>query len=103
VPVVVDDGKLPLADRKLAAAKSKFSECVTKFGGMTSAKGDVTLRFLVRAQRGRAEGVSVSKRTGVSEQAARCMVEVLDRRAVGEPETSMTGATLVIKLAAPSR
>ena len=54
------------------------------------------MRFLVRA-RGRAEGVSVSKRVGVTPEAARCVAEVVDRRPVGTPDVPMVGATVIIK------
>jgi hypothetical protein len=53
---------------------------------------------LVR-QRGRAEGVSVAKRTSVSAEAARCVSEIVDRRYVGVPDAPIVGATVVIKFA----
>ena len=101
LPLQIDEGKLPQAMNKLSSAKDRLAECVTKHGGLGGAKtAELKLRFLVRAQRGRAEGVSVSKRTGVSAEAARCASDVIDRRLVGEPEAPMTGVTLTVKFLA---
>jgi len=101
-PVQVDDGKLPQAEKKLAAPKDRYLECVAKMGGLSGPSGEVHVRFLVRA-RGRAEGVSVSKRAGVSPEAARCVAEVVDRRLVGIPDSPMVGATVIIKFAPAPR
>jgi hypothetical protein len=99
--VRADEGKLPQAEKKLAAARDRYAECVTKAGGLTG-PGEVHVRFLVRA-RGRAEGVSVAKRTGVTPEAARCVAEVVDRRLVGTPDVPMVGATVVIKFTPSAR
>lgn len=95
--VTADEGKLPEAARKLSSARDRFVECVEEHGGLSAKSGEVHVRFLVRA-RGRAEGVSVSKRRAVSEEAARCIADVVDRRAVGVPEAPMVGATAVVTL-----
>ena len=71
-------------------------------GGLREKEGEVQVRFLLR-QRGRAEGVSVAKRVGVSAEAARCVSEVVDRRYVGVPEAPIVGATVVIKFAKGSK
>ncbi len=94
--VVVDQGKLPAAVKKLREANDRFAECIQKHGGLTAARGEVQVRFLVRV-RGRAEGVSVQKRTGVSADAAQCVAHVVDRRWVGEPEAPLVGATAVVR------
>jgi hypothetical protein len=94
-----DVGKLPEAEKKLSSARERFLECITKHGGMEEQRAEVQVRFLVRA-RGRAEGVSVAKRSGVSSQAAQCVAEVVDRRAVGIPEEPIVGATAVLQFAA---
>ena len=95
-PAVADEGRLPSAHAKLKSARGRFEECVNKNGGLNGAdKAEVHVRFLVR-ERGRAEGVSVAKRVGVSDSAARCVADVVDRRAVGVPEAPMVGATIVI-------
>jgi hypothetical protein len=84
-------GKLPLAPRKLGLAADRFVECVTKNGGLNAGSGEAQVRFLVR-ERGRAEGVSVAKRSGMSAAAAQCIADVIDRRFVGVPEEPIVGA-----------
>lgn len=102
-PVIADQGALPKAEKKLGAAKKRFEECVEKNGGLESGRGQVDVRFLVRGMRGRAEGVSVKKRRGVSFKAARCVADVVDRRSVGIPDAPLVGATLVVKFSKVSR
>ena len=95
-PVTADSGTLGIG--KLGAARDKYLKCVSDNGGLKEKEGEVQVRFLLR-QRGRAEGVSVSKRVGVSAEAARCVSEVVDRRYVGVPEAPIVGATVAIKFA----
>jgi len=96
-PVVVDTGALPLALGKLKAPADRYLACVRDHGGITREVGEIQVRFLVR-ERGRAEGAVVSKRAGVSEAAARCVADVVDRRLVGSPEAPMVGATLTVRV-----
>jgi hypothetical protein len=96
-PTVPDTGELPLADKKLGAPKDRYIECVTKNGGLSSAKARVVLRFLVR-ERGRAEGVEIKSFAGLSKPAAQCIADVVDRRYVGYPSAPLVGATLPIEL-----
>jgi hypothetical protein len=96
-PVLVDEGKLPQALGKLKAPADRYLACVRDHGGLSRDEGEIHVRFLVR-ERGRAEGTVVSKRAGVSEAAARCVADVVDRRFVGSPEAAMAGATLVVKV-----
>jgi hypothetical protein len=96
-PTVADSGALPLADKKLGAAKDRYIECATKNGGLTAPKAKVVLRFLVR-ERGRAEGVEIKSFTGVSRAVADCIADVVDRRYVGYPEDAIVGATFPIEL-----
>jgi hypothetical protein len=98
-PVVVDTGALPLAVKKLGAAKSKFVECVEKNGGMSGPSAEVQVKFLVR-ERGRAEGVSLGKFKGLSRAAGSCVAHVVDRREVGYPEADVVGASLVLRFTA---
>lgn len=93
-PVTADTGTLGIG--KLGAARDKYMKCVNDNGGLKEASGEVHVRFMLR-QKGRAEGVSVAKRSGVSAEAARCVSEVVDRRYVGVPAEPMVGATVVIK------
>lgn len=95
-PVTADSGTLGIG--KLGAAKDRYVKCVNDNGGLKDAIGEVQVRFLLRPQ-GRAEGVSVAKRAGVSAEAARCVSEVVDRRYVGIPDSPTVGATVVIKFA----
>jgi hypothetical protein len=99
-PVVADTGTLGIG--KLGAARDRYAKCVADNGGLKEASGEVQIRFLLRA-RGRAEGVSVAKRVGLSAEAARCVSEVVDRRYVGVPEAPIVGATLTIKFAKAAR
>jgi hypothetical protein len=93
-PVTAEEGTLGVG--KLGAPKDKYIACVQKNGGVSGKTGEVSVRFLVRGK-GIAEGVSVSKRTNVSKEAAQCVAEVVDRRRVGTPESPMVGATVLVK------
>ncbi len=98
-PAVADSGQLPAAHKKLASARSRFEDCVNRHGGLRNGEAaEVHVRFLVR-ERGRAEGVSVGKRSGLSAAAASCVADVVDRRAVGVPDQPLVGATIVISFA----
>jgi hypothetical protein len=88
-------GTLPLAPRKLGLAADRFVQCVATNGGLSAGSGEAQVRFLVR-ERGRAEGVSVAKRSGMSVAAARCIADVIDRRFVGIPEEPIVGAKAVV-------
>jgi hypothetical protein len=94
-PITADDGKLSIG--RLHIPKDRYAECVEKHGNIEGDDGEVHVRFLVRGDRSRAEGVSVSKRRNMSKEAAKCVADVVDRRRVGTPEKPMVGATLVIK------
>ena len=93
-PVTAEEGNLGIG--KLGQPKDKYAACVQKNGGLTGKTGEVAVRFLVRGK-GIAEGVSVSKRTNVSKEAAQCVADVVDRRRVGTPESPMVGATVLVK------
>ncbi len=95
-PVVVEEGTLPKAEKKLGVPKDKYAACVKEHGGLAGTSGEVQVRFLVRS-RGRAEGVSVAKRQGVSPNAAHCVAAVVDRRYVGVPEAPLVGAKVIVK------
>jgi hypothetical protein len=91
-----DTGELPEAQPQLRKVADRYAQCVGNNGGLEGEQGKVTLRFLVR-ERGRAEGVSVKERHGVSLAAAKCVAEVVDRRYVGYPGAPIVGATLSIE------
>jgi hypothetical protein len=92
-PAQADTGELPEARVQLVRAGDRFVQCVESNGGLTSSPARVTVRFLVR-ERGRAEGVTVKDRSGVSVAAAKCIAEVVDRRFVGYPAAPIVGADL---------
>lgn len=94
-----DTGELPEAQKELQKASERYTQCVDSNGGLDADSGVVTLRFLVR-ERGRAEGVSVKERRGVSIAAAKCVADVVDRRYVGYPAAPIVGATLAIEFRA---
>jgi hypothetical protein len=100
--VVADEGALPEALKSLKKVKERYAECVDKNGGLTAERGDVELRFLVQGK-GRAEGVSVKKRRGLGEAAAKCIADVVDRRYVGYPEAPAVGATVVVTVTKKKR
>jgi hypothetical protein len=95
-PVLAENGKLPAAARKLQSAQARFAQCVAQHGGLAASTGEVRVRFLVR-ERGRAEGVGVTRRRSVSKAAAQCIADVVDRRYVGLPDVPIVAATLVVK------
>jgi hypothetical protein len=94
-PAQADTGELPEAQAQLRKVQERYAQCVEDSGGLERAEGRVTLRFLVR-ERGRAEGVAVKDRQGVSLAAAKCVAQVVDRRYVGYPAAPIVGATLSI-------
>jgi hypothetical protein len=96
-PLSVDTGDLPIALAELRKPRQRYTDCVNQNGGVTGARGRVEIRFLVR-ELGRAEGVLVKAREGVSLEAAKCIAGVIDRRNVGYPEAPIVGATVVVEL-----
>jgi hypothetical protein len=95
-PAQADTGELPEAQVQLGKVPDRYVQCVNGNAGLEGPEGKVTVRFLVR-ERGRAEGVSVKDRQGVSLAAAKCVAEVVDRRFVGYPAAPIVGATLSIE------
>ncbi len=100
-PARADTGDLPEARAQLKKPLDRYAQCVENNGGLTGDSGQVIVRFLVR-ERGRAEGVAVKDRRGVSLVAAKCIADVIDRRYVGYPAAPIVGATLTIDLGVES-
>ncbi|HVW25137.1 MAG TPA: hypothetical protein VHC69_07175 [Polyangiaceae bacterium] len=96
-PIVADSGTLSDAQKQLRKMRDKLAECASKNGGLTAERGEVELRFLVQ-ERGRAEGVSIKKKRGLGDAAAKCVADVVDRRFVGFPDEPAVGATLVVTI-----
>jgi hypothetical protein len=94
-PITADKGTLSVG--RLHLPKDRYAKCVEDNGGLEGNEGEVLVRFLVRGEVSRAEGVSVSKRRNMSKEAAKCVADVVDRRQVGTPDSPMVGATLTIK------
>jgi hypothetical protein len=90
-----DTGELPEARTQLLRAGDRYVQCVESNGGLSNSPARVTLRFLVR-ERGRAEGVTVKEREGLSMGAAKCIASVVDRRYVGYPAAPIVGADLSV-------
>ncbi len=102
-PARADTGELPEAQRQLKKGEPRYVQCVETNGGIEGNSASVTFRFLVR-ERGRAEGVAVKERRGVSVGAAKCIADVIDRRYVGYPAAPIVGATITVELGAePAR
>jgi hypothetical protein len=95
-PLLPEEGELELG--ALHKPLDKYRACVEENGGLSGKTGEVQIHFLVRGERSRAEGVEVTKVRGVSQKAARCIADVVDRRRTGTPTAPMVGATLVIKI-----
>lgn len=93
-----DTGELPEARTQLLRAGDRYLQCVESNGGISSSPARVTVRFLVR-ERGRAEGVTVKEREGMSMAAAKCVATVVDRRYVGYPAAPIVGADLSVDFA----
>jgi hypothetical protein len=91
-----DTGELPEARAQLLRAGDRYLSCVESNGGISNSPARVTLRFLVR-ERGRAEGVTVKEREGLSMGAAKCVASVIDRRYVGYPAAPIVGADLSVE------
>lgn len=96
-PVVPDEGAPGnFSNERLAQPKARYAQCVIDHGGLQRSPAEVEVRFLVRPK-GVAEGVSVNKRTGISQEAAQCVAEIIDRRRVGLPDAPLVGATVVVR------
>lgn len=97
VGVVADEGELPLAKRKLAVPHERYAQCVMDHGGLKAPSAHVEVRFLVR-ERGRAEGAAAEKFQGMSEAAASCIAQVVDRRQTGTGAGPVVAATATIRV-----
>lgn len=91
-PIVASEGEITVG--RLNVPMDRYKACVMDHGGLTAKKGEVIVKFMVRAEFERAEGTSVKSSKGLSAQAARCVAEVVDRRKVGPPTAPMTSAEL---------
>jgi hypothetical protein len=95
-PISADEGELNVG--RLSLPVDRYRECVDKNGGLKKKTGKIVVKFLVRAERVRAEGVSVDSYENVSQAAAECIATVVDRRKVGVPTVPLTAAKLTFQL-----
>lgn len=94
-PIAAEQGDITIG--ALDKPKDRYRKCVDDNGGLQGAEAQVVVKFLVRGERQRAEGVAVKSVEGVSEKAARCIAYVVDRRRVGTPSVPLTGAELTFQ------
>jgi len=96
-PISADKGEITIG--RLGKPVDRYRKCITEHGGLQAKDAKVVVKFLVRAERVRAEGVSVDSRSGVSKRAAKCLADVVDRRKVGVPSVPFTAARLTFTVA----
>jgi len=94
-PIEAADGEITLG--RLGLPVDRYKSCILDNGGLKNQTASLVVKFLVRAEEERAEGAGVESFQGLSEKAARCVAEVVDRRKVGSPSAAMTGARLHFK------
>lgn len=95
-PISAEQGEITVG--RLDVPLERYRQCIDENGGLRKQNGQVVVKFLVRAERVRAEGASVESFDNVSERAAECIAAVVDRRKVGTPSVPMTGAKLTFSL-----
>lgn len=95
-PISAEQGELTVG--RLEVPLDRYKKCIDDNGGLKKASGEIVVKFLVRAERERAEGASVESFDNVSKAAADCVAGVVDRRQTGTPSVPMTGAKLTFSL-----
>lgn len=101
VGLVVEAGELPMARKKLAIPVDRYVSCVNNHGGLQGATGQIVVKFMV-TERGRAEGAGVEKFEGMTEAAAHCIADVVDRRPTGTPEAPIVEAKVTLRISRKS-
>ena len=86
------NGEVPAVTNILKKTLDDVAKCVVDHGGLETNEGGLKVQFLVRG-RGKAEGVEVLKRHGVSKDAGRCVQALLKNKWVGMPSQDPTGVT----------
>jgi hypothetical protein len=95
-PISAEQGEITVG--RLELPLDRYRKCIEENGGLRKASGQVVVKFLVRAERVRAEGATVDSFDNVSLAAAECIAGVVDRRQVGTPSVPMTGVKLTFLL-----
>jgi hypothetical protein len=101
VGLVAETGELPMARKKLAMPVDRYVSCVNTHGGLQGTTGQIVVRFIV-TERGRAEGAGVEKFEGMTEAAAHCIADVVDRRPTGTPEAPIVEARVTLRISRKS-
>jgi hypothetical protein len=95
-PIAAEEGEITVG--RLHIPIDRYRQCIIENGGLESKSAKVVVKFLVRAERVRAEGVSVESYEKVSSAAAECIATVVDRRQVGVPSVPLTAARLTFQI-----
>lgn len=95
-PISAEQGEIEVG--RLDVPLERYKKCIDDNGGLKNPSGEIVVKFLVRAERVRAEGASVDSFDNVSRAAAECVAAVVDRRQTGVPSVPMTGAKLTFSL-----
>jgi hypothetical protein len=81
----------------LDRTRDGVASCVSTHGGLSGDAGRLDVQFLVR-ERGRAEGVEVTRAQKVSSEAAQCVQKLLRNRPIGVPTDDPVGVIYAYKL-----
>lgn len=84
-------------DEALEKTRDGVAACVASHGGLDGEAGRVDVQFLVR-ERGKAEGVEVTRAQKVSEEAALCVQRLLKNRAIGKASDDPVGVVYSYRL-----
>jgi hypothetical protein len=95
-PISAEQGDITIG--RLDVPLDLYRKCIDDNGGLKEASGQIVVKFLVRAERVRAEAASVESYEHVTAKAAECIAGVVDRRQVGTPSVPLTGAKLTFSL-----
>lgn len=90
-------GKVEALEDALDKTREGVAACVTSHGGLAGDAGRLEVQFLVR-DRGRAEGVEVTRAQRVSPEAAQCVRKFLRNRPIGLPSEDPVGVIYAYKL-----
>ncbi len=90
-------GKVAALDEALEKTRDAVAQCVAQNGGLSGDAGRLDVQFLVR-ERGRAEGVEVTRAQHVTDAAGHCVQKLLKNRWIGTPSDDPVGVSFSYKL-----
>ncbi len=93
----VTGGTVRALDEALDKTRDAVAQCVAQNGGLSGDSGRIDVQFLVR-ERGRAEGVEVTRAQRVNEAAGHCVQKLLKNRWIGTPSDDPVGVAFSYKL-----